>query len=223
MPDEAGQAMLTVLPERDDPYRLLVLGAHPDDIEIGCAATLMRLVADHPSARLRWVVFSGEDARADEARRSADALVGDPARVALTLHGYRDGFFPYDGASIKEAFVAIKGSFEPDLILTHRLEDAHQDHRLIAELTWQTFRSAMILEYEIPKYEGDLGRPNLFVTVSPDLADRKVQHLLTAFPSQRDRRWFSEDLFRATLRLRGIECASPSGLAEGFTCRKVTI
>ena len=216
-------AVLNVFADRATPLRLLALGAHPDDLEIGCGATILRLLGELPEASLQWVVFSGDGGRADEARRSAETLVGDPTRVAIAVHGHRDGYFPYEGAAIKDQFEGIKRLFEPDVVLTHRLQDAHQDHRLIAELTWQTFRSAMILEYEIPKYEGDLGPPNLFVSISPELADRKVRHLMTAFPSQRDRRWFTEDVFRASLRLRGIECSSPSGLAEGFTCRKVTL
>ncbi len=208
---------------RPQPYRILALGAHPDDLEIGCGATLMRFLGEQAGSALRWVVFSGSEARTEEARASVEALIGKSGNLELMLNGFRDGFFPWDGAEIKERFEALKASFEPDLVFTHRVEDAHQDHRLVAELTWQTFRSATILEYEIPKYEGDLGHPNLFVTLSADAARRKVEHLGRHFASQHHRSWFSDDTLWAMLRLRGVECASPSGFAEAFTCRKVRL
>jgi LmbE family N-acetylglucosaminyl deacetylase len=209
--------------DRSQPYRILALGAHPDDLEIGCGATLMRFLREQAGSTLRWVVFSGSETRAEEARASVEALVGKSGNLELALHGFRDGFFPWDGGEIKERFEALKASFEPDLVFTHRVEDAHQDHRLVAELTWQTFRSATILEYEIPKYEGDLGHPNFFVTLSAEAARRKVEHLSRHFASQQQRSWFTDDTFWAMLRLRGVECASPSGFAEAFTCRKVRL
>ena len=148
---------LSIFPDTGAPRRLLLMGSHPDDIEIGCAGTFMRLRSEFPSAEIRWVVLSGDASRAEEARKSAEALAGQ-GQFNLTLHSFRDGFFPYEGAAIKDAFEAIKRTYRPDLVFTHRLEDAHQDHRVVAELAWQTFRSAMIAEYEIPKYDGDLGR-----------------------------------------------------------------
>ena len=147
----------TLLPDRAEPYRLLVVGAHPDDAEIGAGATIMRLVAEHPTCTVRWLVFTGDEGRGEEARRSAAALVpGD--RLELSVLGFRDGYLPWQGAEVKSAFADVASSLAPDLVLTHRLEDAHQDHRLIAELSWQVFRGALICEYEIPKWEGDLGQ-----------------------------------------------------------------
>ena len=207
--------------DRSGPHRVLALGAHPDDIEIGCAATLMRLLDAGEIATLRWVVLTGALERADEARSSAAALAG-ATPLDVSVEGFADGFLPWAGDDVKRYVETLKG-FAPDVVFTHRLEDAHQDHRLVSELTWQTFRDAMIYEYEIPKYEGDRGHPNLYISVSEALAERKVDHLQLHFPSQRGRQWFSADTFRALLRLRGIECNSPTGLAEGFTCRKLRL
>lgn len=212
----------TLLPDRAEPYRLLVVGAHPDDAEIGAGATIMRLVAEHPTCTVRWIIFTGDEGRGEEARRSAAALVpGD--RLELSVLGFRDGYLPWQGAEVKSAFADVASSLAPDLVLTHRLEDAHQDHRLIAELSWQVVRGAVICEYEIPKWEGDLGSPNLFVHVTEELGRRKVAHLEEHFSSQRGRNWFGADTFWATLRLRGVESASPTGLAEAFTCRKLLV
>ena len=170
---------------------------------------------------LRWVVLTGAAERADEARASATTLAGD-VQLDVSVEAFADGFLPWAGDDVKRYVETLKG-FAPDVVFTHRLEDAHQDHRLVSELTWQTFRDAMIYEYEIPKYEGDLGHPNLYISVSEALAERKMDHLQLHFPSQRGRQWFSADTFRALLRLRGIECNSPTGLAEGFTCRKLRL
>ena len=207
--------------DREVPYRVLVIGAHPDDIEIGCAATLLRLIDASAIAAIRWVVLTGTAERAAEAHASAAALAGD-VPLDASVEAFKDGYLPWAGAEVKTSLEAHK-AFMPDVIFTHRLEDAHQDHRLVAELTWQIFRDALICEYEIPKYEGDLGHPNLFVTVTPEVAQRKIEHLQHAFPSQRDRQWFSADTFQALLRLRGVEANSPTGLAEAFTCRKLVI
>lgn len=201
--------------------RVLALGAHPDDIEIGCGATILRLVGDGLVAEARWVVFSGEGARADEARAGAAAFLDGVAHRDVEVHSFRDGFLPLDGTPVKEAFEALKAAFRPDLVLSHRLADRHQDHRFVAELTWQTFRECPILEYEIPKYEGDLGSPNLYVRVSADIAHRKVALLREVFASQADRSWFTDETFLALLRLRGIECRAGSGYAEGFEARTI--
>jgi len=206
-----------------DHLRVLAIGAHPDDIEIGCAGTIMRLLAEHPVSDVRWVVLSGSGPRANEARASAEDIVGREADLAIDLHDFRDGHFPYLGSPIKDAFESLKAGFDPDLILTHRREDLHQDHRLVADVTWQTFRQHLILEYEVPKYDGDLGPANLFVALSESDARRKVEHLLEAFPSQRDRRWFTADTFWGQLRLRGIEAGGTTAFAEGFTCRKAVL
>jgi LmbE family N-acetylglucosaminyl deacetylase len=202
---------------------ILALGAHPDDIEIGCAGTILRLIADRRVARVHWIVCSGEGGRAEEARTSALAILdGVPDREIVVLGG-RDGYFPLTGTGLKQSFEGLKTGIEPDLILTHRRDDRHQDHRFISELTWQTFRNSMILEYEIPKYDGDLGNPNVFVEIPESLVRRKIEILETNFPSQRDRHWYDAETFRAILRIRGVESRSTSGYAEGFEARKIVI
>jgi LmbE family N-acetylglucosaminyl deacetylase len=207
----------------DRPVRCLVIGAHPDDIEIGAGGTILRLIAERPDTALTWVVLSGDGERATEAEDSARTLAGQAVTVDVRLLDGRDGYLPYgEVAPLKEALAEVASS-EPDLVLVHRHDDAHQDHRLANELAWQLFRRATILEYEIPKWDGDLGRTNLYVTLDGTSADRKVEHILRAFPSQRARDWFTAETFRATLRLRGIESRSPSGLAEAFIARKVVI
>ena len=205
------------------PPRLLAVGAHADDIEIGCGATILRLVAEHPGLSVDWLVLSGHGDRAGEAADSAAAFLAGAGATRVMVEGFRDGFFPYDGGAVKERFERLKAEVAPDLVLTHRLEDRHQDHRLVAELTWNTFRDHLILEYEIPKYEGDLGRPNLYVPVGQELGERKVELLRKCFPSQAGRSWFSDDTFWATLRLRGIECNAPGRYAEAFQARKLVL
>ena len=202
---------------------VLCLGAHADDIEIGCGGTILRLAAEYPEMSLRWIVFSAAEGRRDEAETSARHFVSGIADASVTILNFRDGFFPSQHAEIKEAFEQLKRDYQPSLILTHHREDLHQDHRLVSELTLNTFRNHLIWEYEIPKYDGDFGNPNLFVPLSTDLAQRKVAALLEYFPSQCKRAWFTADTFLALLRIRGIGCNSPSGLAEGFYCRKAVI
>jgi LmbE family N-acetylglucosaminyl deacetylase len=201
----------------DGPLRVLAIGSHADDIEIGCGATLLRLARDVSGLELHWVVLSAAGERADEARASAAAFGAE-----VDVQGFRDAFFRY-GPEVKEYFEALKARLEPDVVFTHHDGDRHQDHRLVAELTWNTFRNHLILEYEIPKYDGDLGTPNVFFAVDEDLARRKVELLLESFPSQRGKRWFTEDLFLALMRLRGMECNSASGLAEAFHARKLSL
>lgn len=213
-----------MLPLRFPPEGLrhvLCLGAHCDDIEIGCGGTLAELARRFPGARFRWVVLSGDDVREPETRRAAARLLGERAEVEVAR--FRGSYFPFCGGEIKDYFEALKGRVDPDLILTHRLEDRHQDHRLVAELTWNSFRHHAVLEYEIPKYEGDLGQPNLFVPLPRDTADLKVATLSECFPSQRGRSWFTGDLFLAHMRLRGIECGAASGFAEAFHARKLVL
>ncbi|HEX3213899.1 MAG TPA: PIG-L deacetylase family protein [Actinomycetota bacterium] len=205
------------------PPRLLAIGAHADDIEIGCGATVLRLVAEHPGLSVDWLVLSGHGDRAGEAADSAAAFLAGAGATRVMVEGFRDGFFPYDGGAVKERFERLKAEVAPDLVLTHRLEDRHQDHRLVAELTWNTFRDHLILEYEIPKYEGDLGQPNLYVPVGQEHGERKVELLRKCFPSQAGRSWFSDDTFWATLRLRGIECNAPGRYAEAFQARKLIL
>lgn len=198
-----------------DKPRILCLGAHSDDIEIGAGASLLHLLHAAPGAEVHWAVFSASPDRAEEARRSARLFAGEQL-ASFSVHGFRDGFFPAAFTEIKEGFRALQKEVEPDLIFTHWRHDLHQDHRLIAELTGQTFRNHLTLEYEILKYDGGLGSPNLFVPVETTEADRKVEYLLEAFASQHDKHWFSEETFRALMRVRGVECRSSSGYAEAF-------
>jgi LmbE family N-acetylglucosaminyl deacetylase len=202
---------------------VLCIGAHCDDIEIGCGGTLLRLLGANPSLRVHWVVFSSDDDRAAEARAAADAFLGGSTAARVEIEAFRGRYFPYVATEIKERFDRLAGEVEPDLVLTHYREDLHQDHRLLAELTYNTFRDHLILEYEIPKWDGDLGRPNLYVPVERAQADRKVEILLDAFASQHDKHWFTEETFRAVMRIRGIESKSPSGYAEAFHCRKLVV
>jgi LmbE family N-acetylglucosaminyl deacetylase len=206
-------------PERAGP--VLAIGAHADDIEIGCGATLRRLVAERPGLEVRWVVLSATAERADEARASASVL-GEGARLDVAVHGFRESYFPWSGSELKGQIAAL-ASPAPALVFAPRLEDAHQDHRTVAEIVWQTFRSSLILEYEIPKYEGDLGTPNLFVACDATEANWKADHLLASFPSQHRRSWFTRDTFLSLMRLRGVECAAPGGYAEAFTARKLRL
>ena len=203
--------------------RILCIGAHSDDIEIGCGGTVLRLLSRHPELEVRWVVLSGNNRRADEARCAASLFLRDAVQPNVSVHSFRDGFFPYVGGEIKEFFEELKAEKSPDLIFTHFREDLHQDHRVVAELTWNTFRDHAVLEYEIPKYDGGLLSPNFFVPIDADTRQRKVSYLMSAFGSQRDKRWFTEDTFTGLMRLRGVECASPSGLAEGFHARKLVL
>lgn len=199
---------------------VLCLGAHCDDVEIGCGGAVLRLIEDHPDLAVHWVVFSGTPLRREEARRAAEQALAGTRQRQITLHEFSDGFFPYVGADIKRSFEQLKQDVQPDLIFTHYRGDLHQDHRLINELTWNTFRNHLILEYEIPKYDGDLGTPGVFVPLPPRLCDRKIDIILDCYESQRAKHWFRRDLFMAILRLRGMEANAPSGLAEAFYCRK---
>jgi LmbE family N-acetylglucosaminyl deacetylase len=208
--------------KEDRPLTILCLGAHSDDIEIGCGGTILRLIRDYPGCRVHWVVFSALGARNDEAKLGADAFAGRDRIEALHLHEFADGFMPYNGDKVKRIFEELK-HVSPDVIFTHRREDAHQDHRLLSELTWNTFRNHFILEYEIPKYDGDMGVPSVFVPLSEAICDRKVDELLNTFRSQASKHWFDRKMFLGLMRLRGMECNSPSGYAEAFYCRKLVL
>jgi LmbE family N-acetylglucosaminyl deacetylase len=205
------------------PLKVLVLGAHSDDAEIGCGGTILKLISDGVVESLRWVVLSGTEERIEEARISAEALLESVADREIVQPGFRDGFFPYDGAGIKAFFEDLKRDFQPDLIFTHQRHDLHQDHRITCELTWNTFRNHFILEYEVPKYDGDMGAPNVFVPLESDVVQRKIDHLMTHFATQLPRRWFTPDLFSGLMRLRGMECQSPTSHAEAFYSRKVVL
>lgn len=211
------------LEPREEPLTVLCLGAHADDLEIGCGATLLKLSESARPLAVTWIVFSAERPRQQEARNSADVFLARAKTKDVVVEGFRDGFFPYEGGEIKEAFEALKQREVPDVIFTHYRNDLHQDHRLISELTWNTFRNHLILEYEVPKYDGDLGSPNVFVDLDESLARRKAEAIVKGFPSQVGKHWFGEDLFLALLRLRGVECAAPGKYAEAFYCRKAML
>jgi LmbE family N-acetylglucosaminyl deacetylase len=197
--------------------RILCLGAHADDIEIGCGGTLQKWIAARPDLEIQWVVFTAEGKRAKEARASARALVGE-AKTKVIVRQFRTSFLPYQGEKVKESFEALFGAFNPDVIFTHYRDDRHQDHRLLSDLTWNTYRNHLVLEYEIPKYDGDLGRPNFFVPLDEEAARRKARHLCRYFQTQGNKHWFAEETFLALMRLRGMECAAT--YAEAFYCRK---
>jgi LmbE family N-acetylglucosaminyl deacetylase len=194
---------------------ILCLGAHSDDIEIGCGGTILRLAAHYPGAVFHWVVFSASGVRESEAQRGAASFVGSTQLAGPLLKTFQDGFMPFVGSDVKAVFEELK-QVSPDVIFTHNRKDAHQDHRLIAELTWNTFRDHLILEYEIPKYDGDLGQPSVFVPLASELCEKKVQFIMEAFHSQRCKRWFCEETFFSLMRLRGMECNASSGYAEAF-------
>ena len=202
---------------RTEPLHVLALGAHSDDVEIGAGGTLHRLVAERPEARVTVVVLSGAPTRALEARSSAQALLGH--RVTVRTETFRDGLFPHDGEAIKRLFRDDLQPLQPDLVFAHRLDDAHQDHRTVGELAWQTFRGARIAAYEIPKWEGDLGRPNAYVRLDEASVGRKLEVLNQHFPSQADKPWYDDETFRSVLRLRGVECGAR--YAEAFYCDKL--
>lgn len=202
---------------------VLLLGAHADDIEIGCGGTILRLVRDGMISAARWVVLSGSAERAREAEEGAARFLEGVAEQTVVVERFRDGFMPYAGSAVKDFFETLKPTVRPDLIFAPRREDIHQDHRLVGELTWNTFRHHLILEYEIPKYEGDPASPNLYVTI-PDWAARQKADLIAAtFRTQADRTWFSRETFLSQMRLRAIESRSSSGFAEAFVCRKVVL
>ncbi len=213
--------MLGWIPQMEGgrPLRILCLGAHADDIEIGCGAALLEMLKVRP-LEVRWIVYSGGRTRAEEARMSAAYWLERVSEKTVALHQFRDGFFPAERAAIKAEFEMLKDSFCPDLIFTHFRNDLHQDHRIISELTWNTFRNHSILEYEVPKYDGDLGTPNFYVPVSVETARAKTDALMKYFGSQNAKHWFCEELFLGLMRIRGMECCAPSGYAEAFHARK---
>lgn len=200
--------------------RVLCLGCHADDIEIGCGGSVLRLLDEHPGTDVCWVVLSGDPVRAVEAQKSADAFLASAGQREVICGDFRDRYFPAQWSQIKDFIHGIAARVEPDLIFTQRRDDAHQDHRLLGELTWNAFRNHLIWEYEIPKFEGDLGQPNVFLSLDDATCRRKVELLRDAFPSQQDKPWFTTDTFWALLRLRGLESNSPSRFAEAFYARK---
>lgn len=208
---------------RAKPTRLLCLGAHSDDLEIGCGGTLLRLVREVPDLVVRWIVFSGHGPRGVEARNSAAAVLQHVRDKEIEVKEFHDGYFPCHRAEIKDFFECIKREFDPSLILTHYRDDAHQDHRLVAELTYNTFRDHLVFEYEIPKYDGDIGNPCVFMPLTTVQISRKIDLICQHFPSQQGRSWFTAETFLALARLRGIGCNAPEGLAEAFYARKIVL
>jgi LmbE family N-acetylglucosaminyl deacetylase len=205
------------------PLRILCLGAHSDDIEIGCGGTLYQLARMRPRPQFDWVVWSAIGARAKEAERGARRFLGAAAADAVQLHEFRDGYFPSSFDMIKDSFEQIARRFRPDVVFTHARDDRHQDHRVVSDLTWNTFRNQLVLEYEIPKWDGDLGRPNFYVPVSAAVARRKTSGLLDVFGSQRSKDWFTEETFLGLMRLRGMESRADGGYAEAFHVRKALL
>jgi len=209
-------------PTSGGPLRVLCMGAHSDDIEIGCGGTILRLAEEYPDCEFHWVVFNAIGVRRTEAGRAGQLFAGSRLRGAI-LKEFQDGFMPYLGAEVKAVFEKELKPIAPDLIFTHNGNDAHQDHRLISQLTWNTFRNHLILEYEVPKYDGDLGRPSVFVPLAREICETKVRYLTDVFASQCSKLWFEPEIFLALMRLRGMECATPGGYAEAFYCRKLVI
>ncbi|HDH53753.1 MAG TPA: PIG-L family deacetylase [Nitrospirae bacterium] len=211
---------LLLNPSPKQALKILCLGAHSDDIEIGCGGTLLKLIDSYPVDSVRWIVFCSDEIRRKEAEKSASLFLEEIKQKKIEIKEFRDGFLPYIGDKVKEVFEKIKSEFDPDIIFTHYRYDLHQDHRLICELTWNTFRDHFILEYEIPKYDGDLGRPNFFAPLDKELVNRKIDILLDSFKSQSGKHWFDRDTFQAIMRIRGMESATAVDFAEAFYGRK---
>jgi len=214
---------LALRKENDGPLRILCLGAHCDDIEIGCGGAILKLLGTYKRTVVDWVVFSSEQQRASEARESASMFLREAESKNVVIKSFTNSFFPYIGGEIKRFFEELKREVSPDLVFTHYRNDLHQDHRLISELSWNSFRDHMILEYEIPKYDGDLASPNSFVHLDDSIARRKITYIMESFRSQRTKQWFDEETFLSILRLRGVESNAPGRYAEGFYCRKTIL
>ena len=205
------------------PLHILCLGAHSDDVEIGCGGTLLKLLEAYPGSSLTWVVFSADQLREAEARASAADFLLGAATSEVMVHAFKESYFPHVASDIKDSFEALKRKRAPDVIFTHHRHDLHQDHRVVAELTWNTFRNHLVFEYEIPKYEGDLGQPSLLVPLTLAQATRKVELLMKHFASQTGRNWFKPDTFHGLMSIRGVECHAPEGRAEAFHIRKIVL
>jgi LmbE family N-acetylglucosaminyl deacetylase len=214
---------LELIPGGAVPARILGLGAHCDDIEIGCGGTLLRLAEQRPDLDVLWVVFASTPERAAEARASAAEFLAGFKQSRVVVHAFRDGYLPATWAEVKDTFEALRTAYEPDIIFTHQREDRHQDHRVVSDLTWNTWRNHLILEYEIPKYDGDFGSPSVFAPLSASVLDRKIALILRHFASQTSKHWLNADLLGAAARIRGMECCAPSGFAEAFYSRKLVL
>ena len=203
--------------------KALFLGAHSDDIELGCGGTILTLLEQGQDLEVWWVVFAASPARWLEAERSAEMFLRGAIKKEIVVRDFKESFFPYTGSEIKACFEELKRTISPDVIFTHFRDDLHQDHRLISELTWNTFRDHLILEYEVIKYDGGLGSPNVFAHLSEEVCAKKMKYLMENFQSQRSHQWFTEETFRAILRLRGVESNAPEKYAEAFYCRKIVL
>ncbi|MCI0453102.1 MAG: PIG-L family deacetylase [Candidatus Latescibacteria bacterium] len=202
---------------------ILCLGAHSDDIEIGCGGTVLKLLESNPGLSAHWVVFSATGERGAEARASAERFLARAGRKTVELHQFRDGFFPSEHSKIKTYFEELKSRVRPDAVFTHTRADLHQDHRAVCELTWNTFRDHLVLEYEVPKWDGDLGAPNVYVPLDERHASEKIAILMECFGTQRGKHWFDEETFAGLMRVRAMECNAPSRRAEAFYGRKVVL
>ncbi len=202
---------------------VLCLGAHADDIEIGAGGTLLGWLAAGVRLEVCWCVLSAPGPRAREAEASASAFLAGAASATIELGQFEDGLFPYHGREIKAWLEDVRAWVDPDVVLTHRGGDAHQDHRELSGLTWNLFRDHLILEYEIPKWDGDLGRPNFYVPLTTRALERKIELLHAHFPTQRSKPWFDAETFRGLARLRGMECRAPERYAEAFCVRKARL
>jgi LmbE family N-acetylglucosaminyl deacetylase len=214
---------LDLFKETSSVHKILCLGAHCDDIEIGCGGTILKLLEKYENIILYWIVFASDSYRAYEASESANTFLINAKSKTVLINDFKDGFLPYTGNEIKQYFEQLKNSFSPDIIFTHYRHDLHQDHRFISELTWSTFRDHLILEYEIPKYDGDLGKPNLFVKLDESICCEKIKFIMKYFKSQSQKQWFDKHIFLSMLRLRGMESNSPGKYAEAFYCRKMVL
>jgi len=219
--NQIGMLPLNLPDDPRAPLQILCLGAHSDDIEIGCGGTILHLLSRYSNLEVVWVVFSSGREREREARASAALFLKQAKRKKILVRNFRDGFFPYQGLQIKEFFEELKKDSDPDIVFTHYRQDRHQDHRTISDLTWNTWRRQLVLEYEIPKYDGDLGSPNCFVPITRRIGSRKIQYICDVFQTQSNKAWLTADTFQGLMRLRGVECAAPDDYAEAFYCRKL--
>jgi LmbE family N-acetylglucosaminyl deacetylase len=215
--------MVSIKINKRSGIKILCLGAHCDDIEIGCGGTLMSLMKKYKGTEIHWVVFSSDSERGKEARMCANKFLKNAGRKNIEIKNFQNSYFPYIGREIKNCFEELKRNYSPDIIFTHYRKDLHQDHRTISELTWNTYRDHLVLEYEIPKFDGDFGAPNFYVPLETSTCQRKINRILTSFKTQTDKHWMDEELLRSVLRIRGMECVSPTKYAEAFYCRKALL
>lgn len=207
----------------NQPFRMLCLGAHCDDIEIGCGGSILQLALQHINSYVKWVVFTSTEERRREAQNAAEKFLIDVPRKDIVIRDFPDSYLPYVAGEVKAYFEELKATFDPDIVFTHFGKDAHQDHRLINELTWNTYRNHLILEYEIPKYDGDLGAPNFFIPIDPEKVEQKTNLILENYHSQSQKQWFDRETFLSLLRLRGMESASETRYAEAFYIKKAVL